>query len=76
MYMNSVIIWLNVSLSHSESGSLEDLDEAGEEMDLDYCYVATQNYTKQDMDELDLYEGQVVCVIDDSDNGESECVYE
>lgn len=55
----------------TESGSLEDLDEAGEEMDLDGCYVATEDYLKQDMDEIDLYEGQVVCVIDDSDNGES-----
>ncbi len=39
-------------------------------MDLEGCYMATEDYLKQDVDELDLYEGQIVCVIDDSDDGE------
>lgn len=56
-----------------ETGSLEDLDEAGNEIDLDGCYVATEDYLKQGVDELDLFEGQIVCVIDDSDNGELVC---
>jgi len=41
-------------------------------MDLDGCFVATADYTRQSVDELDLIEGQVVCVIDDSDDGESD----
>ena len=32
--------------------------------------MVSQDYTKLALDELDVYEGQVVCIIDDSDRGE------
>ena len=40
------------------------------------CYISTVNYHKQAQDELSLHEGQVVCVVDDSDRSESsiDCV--
>lgn len=48
----------------------EDEDEDGSSVDLEECYVVTEDYSKTTMDELDMFEGQVVCVIDDSDRGE------
>ena len=36
---------------------------------MEECYVVTRDYTKLSLDELDVYEGQVVCIIDDSDRG-------
>lgn len=43
--------------------------DAADSLDLEECYVVVQDYTKQDVDELDMFEGQVVYVIDDSDRG-------
>ncbi len=47
----------------------DDSDEMDGDVALDDCCVATEDYTAASVDELDLYEGQVVCVIDDSDTG-------
>ena len=35
------------------------------------CYISTTSYQKQAQDELSIHEGQVVCVVDDSDGSES-----
>lgn len=45
--------------------------DAADSLDLEDqdCYVVIQDYSKQDVDELDMFEGQVVYVIDDSDKG-------
>lgn len=48
----------------------DDLDDDMDSLDIEECYVAVRDYTKQDIDELDMFEGQVVCVIDDTDKGE------
>lgn len=50
----------------------EDYYDDAETLDvvLDDCCVAIVDYAAASVDELDLYEGQVVCVIDDSDLGE------
>jgi hypothetical protein len=32
------------------------------------CYISTTSYQKQAQDELSIHEGQVVCVVDDSDD--------
>lgn len=53
---------------------LDDEDEVSDDMDTDSldieeCYVVIKDYSKGAIDELDLFEGQVVCVIDDSDKG-------
>ena len=37
---------------------------------MEECYIATQDYSRQAPDELDIYEGQLVCVIDDTQQGE------
>ena len=34
------------------------------------CYISTTTYHKQAQDELSIHEGQVVCVVDDSDSSE------
>lgn len=52
----------------------EDEDELlngmdNDSLDLEECYVVVKDYSKGAIDELDLFEGQVVCVIDDSDKG-------
>ncbi len=44
----------------------DDSDEVDGDIALDDCCVATEDYTAAFVDELDLYEGQVVCVIDNS----------
>ena len=36
------------------------------------CYISTVTYHKQAQDELSVHEGQVVCVVDDSDKSELE----
>ena len=41
-----------------------------EEFAMEECYIATQDYSRQAPDELDIYEGQLVCVIDDTQQGE------
>ena len=48
-----------------------DKPEDSEDVDitLDDCYIAVADYAAASVDEVDLYEGQVVCVIDDSDAG-------
>lgn len=51
-----------------EEDVFDDLDTAS--LDLEESYVVTKDYAKLDVDELDLFEGQVVCIIDDSDIGE------
>ena len=48
----------------------DDLDDDMDSLDIEECYVAVKDYTKQDIDELDMFEGQVVCVIDSTDKGE------
>lgn len=44
---------------------MEDCDS----LEIEDCYVVVKDYTKEALDELDVFEGQVVCVIDDSDEG-------
>ena len=34
------------------------------------CYISTVNYTRQAQDELSINEGQMVTVVDDSDESE------
>lgn len=46
----------------------DDIAEFAEEE----CYVATQGYARQAPDELDVDEGQLVCVIDDTHRGTSQ----
>ena len=45
----------------------DDIAEFAEEE----CYIATQGYARQAPDELDIDEGQLVCVIDDTHRGTS-----
>ncbi len=54
----------------------EDLDEYPDDIDavdgdiaLEDCCVAIEDYAAKAFDELDLYEGQVVCVIDGTEEG-------
>ena len=37
---------------------------------MEECYVVTRDYSNMALDELDVYEGQMVCVIDDTDRGD------
>ena len=55
----------------SEDEIFDDLcaDDAADSVELENCYVVVKDYAKQAVDELDVFEGQVVCVIDDSDEG-------
>ena len=48
----------------------DDLDGDTASLDIEECYEVIKDYVKQAVDELDMFEGQVVCVIDDSDKGE------
>ena len=57
---------LSLSLS---AEFLDDLEAADNDLELERCFVAIGNYTAEAIDELDLFEGQVVCVVDDSDKG-------
>ena len=41
-----------------------------EELAIEDCYIATQDYSRQAPDELDVYEEQLVCVIDNTQHGE------
>lgn len=43
----------------------------GERVTTDGCYEVIADYIKQSVNELTVYEGEVVCVIDNSD--ESKC---
>lgn len=52
-----------------EDEVFDDLDDGSDGLDIGDCYVVLRDYTKQAVDELDMFEGQVVCVIDDSDKG-------
>ena len=59
---------------YSSTATGEQFDEFDEDDDLDSidmeeCYVVKRDYTRLSMDELDVYEGQMVCIIDDSDRG-------
>ena len=45
------------------------MDLDSDSMDIEDCYVVVKDYQKIATDELDMTEGQVVCVIDDSDSG-------
>ena len=47
----------------------DDLDGDTDSLDIEECYVVVRDYAKRAIDELDMFEGQVVCVIDDSDKG-------
>ena len=47
----------------------DDLDGDSDSLDIEECYVVVKDYNKQDVDELDMFEGQVIYVIDDSDKG-------
>ena len=51
-----------------QSDEFDDDDDLGS-IDMEECYVVTRDYTRLSMDELDVYEGQMVCIIDDSDRG-------
>ena len=52
-----------------QSDEFDDDDDDLDSIDMEECYVVTRDYTKLSMDELDVYEGQMVCIIDDSDRG-------
>ena len=62
----------SLTSSNTDDVSLDDfdLDNDDDDLDLEDCYVATRDYVKLSMDELDVYEGQMVCAIDDTDKGE------
>ncbi len=45
------------------------MDAVDGDIVLDDCCVAIEDYAAKAFDELDLYEGQVVCAIDASDPG-------
>ena len=47
----------------------DDVEDGSDCMEVEDCYLVIKDYTKQDVDELDLFEGQAVCVIDDTDLG-------
>ena len=53
----------------TDGGDTLSLDNI-EEFATEECYIATQDYSRQAPDELDIYEGQLVCVIDDTQEGE------
>lgn len=48
---------------------MDDIDCPCDSLDIDECYVVVRDYVKSSVDELDLFEGQIVCVIDSSDSG-------
>ncbi len=48
---------------------MDDMDNESEDDEEENSYIAIKEYIKADIDELNLHEDQVVCVIDDSDNG-------
>lgn len=54
----------------NEDDMFDDLDDDMDSLDIEECYVVVKDYAKQGIDELDMFEGQVVCVIDDTDKGE------
>jgi hypothetical protein len=56
--------------SVAEDDDFDDLyAAAADSLDFEECYVVVKDYAKQDVDELDVYVGQVVRVIDDTDPG-------
>lgn len=59
----------SMSTAISEQSDEFDDDDDLDSIDMEECYVVTRDYTKLSMDELDVYEGQMVCIIDDSDRG-------
>ena len=65
----------NSCIIHTPTATGDQYDESDEDdddldsIDLEECYVVTRDYTKLSLDELDVYEGQMVCIIDDSDRG-------
>lgn len=60
----------SLSLFADEQYDEFDDDNDIDSIDMEECYVVTRDYSKLSMDELDVYEGQVVCIIDDSDRGD------
>ena len=55
----------------TESGLEFEMSNECSEPSLEDCFVAERDYTRQAADELDMFEGQIVCMIDDSHEGET-----
>ena len=72
MNLNCNLLSLSLSFSLSADEQFDDFDHDNDidSIDMEECYVVTRDYSKLSMDELDVYEGQVVCIIDDSDRGD------
>ena len=72
MYDSSSILYIvytDISDGYSYSSDVDDV------MLDNNCYVAAVSYTKQAQDELSVHEGQVVCVVDDSDKSKLKHLY-
>lgn len=47
------------------------VDNNKEDLDIEDCYGIAANYTKKYLDELTVYEGQIACIIDNTNEGKS-----
>lgn len=68
-YATLLCSYFSLSTAIDEHSDEFDDDDDLDSIDMEECYVVTRDYTKLSMDELDVYEGQMVCIIDDSDRG-------
>ena len=41
--------------------------------ELEDCYVVASDYSKKEIDEIDVFEGEIACIIDNSQTGNIPC---
>ncbi len=70
-------VWHSVQISIGSGPCAEDFDDGSSDelgavdgdIAVEECYVAAVDYVAKDIDELDLHEGETVCIIDGTANG-------